>query len=126
VTEAEAAIADLDRELLAIGQVATLRRLQLVAGVQSILSSVDVRIVMRQYQPSELVGGIIQGDSFVILSPSEIIAANWPGTATAPGDKRVPKKGDQLIVQGIARTVQSATPYYPWGTLCRIELQVRG
>jgi hypothetical protein len=81
---------------------------------------------MRQYQPDELVGGIIQGDSFVILSPSEIIAANWPGTVTAPGDKRVPKHGDQLIVQGIARTVQTGTPFYIAGALVRLELQVRG
>lgn len=124
--EALAAINDLDEALLEVGQNATLRRLQLVSGIQSVLSSVDVRIVMRQYQPDELVGGIIQGDSFVILSPSEIIAANWPGTVTAPGDKRVPKRGDQLIVQGIARTVQAGTPFYIAGALVRLELQVRG
>jgi hypothetical protein len=124
--EALAAIADLDQALLEVGEDATLRRMQLVAGVQSVLSSVDVRIVMRQYGPQELVGGITQGDSFVILSPSEIIAANWPGTVTSPGDKRVPKHGDQLIVQGIARTVQTGTPFYIAGALVRLELQVRG
>jgi hypothetical protein len=126
VTEAEAIIAVYDAELAGVGQDIILRRLQLVAGVQSVRAEVICRAVVRNYQPSELVGGIIQGDTLVILSPTQISNADWPGAVTTPGDKRVPKHGDQIVIQGISRAVQVGTPFYVAGTLVRLELQVRG
>lgn len=81
---------------------------------------------LNDYRPEEIVGGIIQGDSRVILSPTQIIAGSWGGTPADGTDGRVPVKNDHLIVAGRARVVQAAVPFYMDGQLVRIELQVRG
>jgi hypothetical protein len=76
--------------------------------------------------------GIIEGDSLVIMSPTQIVAAQWPGgqVVTSPPsmlDPRVPRQGDKAIIAGKMRTVQAAAPiYFPSGALIRIELRVKG
>ncbi len=117
-----ATIAALDRALRTRGQDVTLQSLS--AGV--VTQQVTCRAFVRSYAPAALVGGVIQGDSQVILSPSEIAAAGWPGAATGPGDDRVPKKGDRLVISGLVRTIEAASPVYLADVLVRIELRVRG
>ncbi|MDQ0305332.1 hypothetical protein [Ancylobacter polymorphus] len=121
----EQALSALDRALAAHGQNATLRRYT-GTGPSRTASDVTVRVRLDDYRPEELVGGIIQGDSRVILSPSQIIAASWGGTPADGTDGRVPVKNDQIIVAGRARIVQAPVPFYIDGQLVRIELQVRG
>lgn len=120
-----AAVASLNRQLRLHGQNATLRR-YVGTGPSRTASDVTVRVRLDAYRPEELVGGVIQGDSRVILSPSQIIAAYWGGTLVDGTDGRVPVKGDHLIVAGRARIVQAPMPFYMDGQLVRIELQVRG
>lgn len=120
-----AALVALDRQLRLHGQNATLRR-YVGTGPSRTASDVAVRVRLDDYRPEELVGGIIQGDSRAILSPSQIIAASWGGTPADGTDGRVPVKNDHLIVAGRARIVQAAAPFYMDGQLVRIELQVRG
>ena len=88
--------------------------------------------IVRGYKPVELISGsgIVQGDSLVILSPSDIDRAQWPGgqLPTTVGDQRIPSKNlaDKIIRQGRTAAVQSANPVYVRGQLVRIEVQVRG
>lgn len=120
---------DLDQFLAADGQDVILRRL--TGTTNQVAVDCPCRAFVRGYQPKELAGGIIQGDTHVILSATDIIRAQWPGgepvtnppTATDP---RVPRKGDRVIIEGKARTVEYASPTSVNGILHRIDLTVRG
>lgn len=109
-----AAIAALDRGLAAAGQDITLRR---TTGTQLIPLDVACRAVVRDYAPAELVGEIQQGDTRVILSPSEMTNAQWPWP---------PRAGDFVVIAGRLRAVRAAPPFYVDNVLVRVELQVRG
>lgn len=123
----EESIAMLDRQLAAHGQDVTLRRL---TGTQLIPFDVVCRAFVRGYGPDELTGTIAQGDSLVILSPTEIEANDWPGpnSSATPdtSDRRVPRKGDKVVIAGRVRNVEAPAPIYLGGELVRINLQVRG
>lgn len=120
------AIAHLDAALARRGEDVELRRM--TGTSQQVAFSATCRAHVRGYKPEELVGAITQGDSMVILSPTDIERAQWPGgqEPDGPGDRRVPRKGDKVMVQGRLRNVEAAAPKYMAGTLVRIEMQVRG
>jgi hypothetical protein len=126
-TVAQIEIVELDRSLAVDGEDFVLRRV-IGAGHQA---NVDVlcRGFVRGYAPEELTETIIQGDAKVILSPSQIIRAQWPGGESVAGaglDRRVPRRGDKAIIQGKARNIEAAMPIYIADELVRIELQTRG
>lgn len=110
------AIAALNRALAAVGEDVTLTRNTLTLGVL-VPTAITCRAVVRGYQPAELIGGIIQGDSLAILSPTEIANSSWPGPV---------RHNDKLTVQGRERNIEAAAPIYAEGELVRIELQLRG
>ena len=91
-----------------------------------------VRAFVRGYKPDELVGGVIQGDSHVIIAGADIDAAQWPGGQPLQNppratDPRVPRKGDKVIIEGRLRNVEVADPVYMGtGDLLRVNLTVRG
>jgi hypothetical protein len=119
-------IAALDRAIARAGETVTLRR---ITGTSpQTFFDVVLSAVCRGYKPVELIGAIVQGDSLVILSPTDIDRVQWPGgqTPATIGDVRVPKVNDKVIQQGKPRNVQAANPVYVRGELVRIELQVRG
>ncbi|MBS7545114.1 hypothetical protein [Ancylobacter oerskovii] len=119
-------IADLDTALSHFGADAVLRRVTW-AGGNSTNDDVTVRIQARGYTPRELTGNIVQGDTKVILSPTQLVAAGWPTVPQTDGtDARVPRKGDKLVIAGRVRNVEAAAPIYVGGELLRIEMQVRG
>lgn len=110
----------LDRSLVrARSGTITLRRLPTV--------DVTCPASIRGYLPAELVNGITQQDCKVILSPTQINAAVWPGPQGSGPDIRIPSRnrGDLCIINGEIRTVQAAVGLYVQGVLVRIELQVR-
>lgn len=110
----------LDKSLARAGQTVTLRRLP--------TTDVICPASIRGYTPQELTSNITQQDSKVILSPTQINAAIWPGTQvpTLP-DIRIPSKnrGDLCEINGVFRTVQAGVGIYVQDVLVRIELQVR-
>jgi hypothetical protein len=120
----------LQRQLAKHGQDVRLQRVTQGPSGQQIKYSVNCRAFVRGYQPAELVGGILQGDSKVVLSAAEIEAQGWPGpnSSTTPTnqDRRVPRKGDDIIIMGKSRNIEVATPVYLNGELVRIELAARG
>jgi hypothetical protein len=137
MTPAEAT-AMLRRQLAAHGQDVVLQRIIQGAGGQQIKYRVDARAFVRGYQPAELVGGILQGDSKVVLSAAEIEQQGWPGPAASTPlstppvitpseqDRRVPRKDDDIKIQGKWRNIEVAVPIYLDGELVRIELTARG
>jgi hypothetical protein len=131
MTPAERQIAQLDRNIAAKGE---LVRLQRVVGTtpQSIFSA-EMRAWVRPYGTKEIIAGsgIVMGDYLVVLSPTGILAAQWPGGQSqgqiVAGDIHVPKANqDRIVIQGRTRAIKAVNPRYVGGTLVRIDLQVAG
>jgi hypothetical protein len=124
------AIDMLNRQLAKHGETVMLQRITSAAGGVQIKNNVQCKAFVRGYAPEELVGGIVQSDSRVILSPTEIDKEDWPGpnSSTTPTeqDRRIPRKGDNCKIQGRIRNIESSRPFYLNDVLVRIELQVRG
>lgn len=113
----------LDDQLAVVGQDVILRR---VNG-----PDVTVRVVMRAFRPEELVGGITQNDALVILSPTQIRNANWPGvtdTGVSPFNPPVwmPRRNDKIISLGRQFNVAYVKPFVVANDVVRIELTVTG
>ncbi len=129
VASAAEEIAKLDRSLAKRGEDVILQRT--TGTTNQATSSVKCRAFVRNYTAQELIAGIIQGESHVIISSTQIIAARWPGgvvatTPPATSDPRVPRTNDKVVVAGKVRNVQSATPIYIDGELVRIDVEVLG
>jgi hypothetical protein len=106
------AIAKLDRAIAKNGQTVSLRR-----GTSSApTATATLKAHVRGYDPDELVGGITQKDSKVILSPSSLKA--WPGGML--------QENDWITIDGRVRSIVAAVPLKMNDVLVRIELQVRG
>lgn len=116
----------LDRALARSGQTVTLRK---ITGTTSQTNTdVSCPAVVRGYSPNELVGDIIQQDSFVIISPTQINTAVWPiAQVDGQPDPRIPSKnrGDRCIINSVVRSVQAGVGIYIGTTLVRIEMRVR-
>jgi len=129
MTVAQFEIAQLDLSLAVDGEDFTLRRV--TGTVSPSNTDVSCRGFIRAYGPEELTVAIIQGDSKIIMSPTQIIAGSWPGGTPPNGpnaalDARVPRRGDKAVVQGKIMNIQDANPIYLDNVLIRIELAVRG
>jgi hypothetical protein len=127
MTPAEAR-ASLDAFLVDVGQTCELQR---IAGI--LTKRVTLRAHVRDFRMDELLGGngLQTGDSKIIISTTEIDAAQWPDAATLASvtttDPRIPIKGDRLVLStGRVRIVQAAWPApYVGDALIRIEMTVR-
>lgn len=125
-----AEIAALDDALERAGEDVVLRRF---AGKAPNQVSVDVtvRAVVRTVSADQVVGTIVQNDLNVVISPSQIIAAQWPGglrdgavqSAAAP---RIPRATDKIVIQGRERQIRIAKPIFVGGVWVRCDLVVAG
>lgn len=108
-------IADLDAALARTGEPVLVRRYTAPTGTpRPKTDSGELQAFVRPLKPEELVGGIDQSWSRVILSPAGLEAL-------------LPiAKGDKVIVQGRERNVQFPGPIFVQGTLVRLELMVSG
>lgn len=113
------AIGMLDRALARNGTVVTLRRYS-GTGPARTSEEISVRARSRDYEPAEVMGGITQGDSEVVLSPTQLAASTWGGGAW------MPRKDDRVVVGGRERTVLAVDPERIADQVVRINLQVRG
>lgn len=120
-------IAALDAALAKVGETIVLRR---VVGDLPNTVNIDVtcRACVRSYQPDQIVGNIKQTDSKVILSPSDIARAQWPGGVPEgdPISASLPRMYDRVVVAGRARSINVVDPIYVDGELVRLELNVTG
>lgn len=123
-------VASLDEALAYAGEDVILRR-TVGAGAAAVNVDVLVRASVRAFRPDELVGTISQSDSMVIISPTQIATAQWPGGQPVSGaihqaDPRVPKIGDKAIIQGRIRNITFVKPILVAGELVRVEMTVAG
>lgn len=114
-------IADLDVALAEDGEDIILRRI--TAGVNT---DVTCRAFVRGVSPEQLAAGVNQDNSNVIISPTEIIGAGWPGTTLIAGDARVPTSNDWLVIAGRLRKIGFVAPIYVAGELVRMDIRVTG
>lgn len=103
--------------LARFGRAMTLRRNTLAAGGVQIPLDVTVYGRTKNYQPNQLIGGVVQGDTEVTISNKEILAAQWPGP---------PKKGDIFQFDGRTAAVQAVEPKYLGTEILVYVCQVRG
>lgn len=108
------AIAMLDRQMAEHGQPVVLRRV--AANLPTIEKAVAAFV--RGYKSYELVGGIQQGDTMVIISPTTL--------AGSPFASAIPRSGDKMTFDGRLRNVQMVDLVTIAGTVVRINIQVRG
>ena len=119
----------LDRALPRAGEDVILRRA--VGAQNQVFIDVRCKALVRSPTTQELVAGFKQTDSVVILSPTEIRRAQWPG-GQPPGTvhPELPRgggaSGDKVRLQGRFRNVESVNPIFVAGELVRIELKVLG
>lgn len=118
ITPAEL-IADLDAALEEGGNTVTLRRLTLgPGGTQIPFDAEGLPASVRPLKPEELVGGIDQTWSKVVLSPTGINAAQWPLPI---------RKGDKIVeTSGKIRNIEFPGHISVQDVLVRIELMVGG
>lgn len=123
-------VRSLDEAVRDVGEDIIIRR-AVGTGSAAVYIDVTVRAVVRAFAAAELVGTLKQTDSLVIISPTQIAAAQWPGgqpvsAATFQADPRVPKVGDKAIIQGRIRNIDVVKPILVDGDLVRLELTVAG
>jgi len=125
----EDAISSLDRMLAANGQ--DIQLVRVTGAANQAKFAATVRAFVRGYKPNEIVGSIVQGDSMVTISATDIERANWPGpqvvkSPPVTADIRVPTTNDKAVIAGKTRNIAAAVPFYLDGQLVRIELSVKG
>lgn len=123
-------IAFLDEKLAQYGETVVLRRTVKRAG-SPVDSDVDVRAAVRAVGAEQIAGTIIQTDLKLILSPTQITTASWPGANenVVVGDttnQSLPDITDTVIVQGVSRQIKQARPFFVGGVWVRSELVVGG
>lgn len=127
-------IAALDRALAEAGEDVILRR---VVGQQPNVINIDVicRASVRTWRLKEenLVAGIAQAVLIVVISPTQIAAAQWPGgTPIVPGnpgltlDPSVPRRTDEIWIGGRKRSIEAVDAIAVAGVNVRYDMQVLG
>lgn len=125
-------LAQLDRRLNQRGEDIILRR---TVGT-SMQSNVDCRIpaIVRALTVEQLIGSVTQQNFFLIISPTHITKAQWPGGRTPavtgglidPADPSIPLNSDKVFIRGLLKVVQRVAPVFDAGECVRIELSVLG
>ena len=128
-----ALLAQLDRRLARRGETIYLRRS--VGTVNQSYVQCELKAIVRALTVEQLIGNITQQNYFLIVSPTGIIRAQWPGGRTlatspsgiiAPSDPRIPLTSDVVYLRGSQKAVQRVAPVFDRGECIRIELTVLG
>lgn len=108
-------IADLDAALLDAGTAITIRRYTAAAGSPRPKTDIDnVPAAVRSVRAQELVEGIDQTASTVVVSPTSL------------GALLPLEKGDKAVIDGRERNIELPKPISVQGVLVRIDLLVSG
>jgi len=108
-------IADLDAAFArGRGENIVIRRYTATTGNPRPKIDIPVRATVRPVKPEELIGGIDQTFSKVVLSPTGL-------SSLLPL-----KKGDKAVIQGRERSIEFPQPIFDGNVLVRINLLVAG
>lgn len=123
-------LSQLDEVLELYGEDVMLRR---PVGNNVSWNSVQCRAFVRLIGVSDdIIGTIAQQAYTVVMSPTQINNANWPGGAPSgaefPTDFRIPRKGDRIIRMSSGRimNVETAAGIYLDDLLIRIDARTMG
>lgn len=105
--------ADIAAEIAAEGRTVTLQRV--ATGVAPV--AVTCMAMIRGYKPTELVGGIVQGDMRIVIAATTLTDAGWP----AP-----PKKDDRVIIGSRRTTVHGVETVHIGDEDAKYVIQARG
>ena len=125
-------VRSLDAHLAVSGENIILRRIVGASQATQVNIDVTVRANVRLVKgPDELVNGIGQDDLRIIISPTQIANAQWPGggiDAAAPFnvDRSLPKRNDRVIVKGRMYTVENVNPLAVENVVVRIVMITKG
>jgi hypothetical protein len=114
--------AALDDALAAAGEDIVLRRRTVVGDV---VADVDVtcRARIDTVKADEIAGTVSISDLKLIISPTALMANNWPGGGEPP----VPRPTDFVVARGKLRQIKTVDPKYIGDEdLCRINLVAAG
>lgn len=126
-------LAQLDRRLEQRGEAIALRK-RTQAGSTTSWIDCTVPAIIRSLTVEQLIGSITQQNFFMIISPTHLTRAQWPGGRTpaatgsliSPSDPRIPTTSDQVIFRGRTTGIQRVAPVFDSGECIRIELSVIG
>ena len=122
-------LADLDDGLAEYGQNVTLRRTAAQAA-DNANHDVVVRARVDTIDIVQLASGVFEQTVHVIISPTQIIAAGWPGDGSEPSatieDPTQPMNGDVLLINGRSFVVGMVDPKVVGDVLVRIEMRAVG
>lgn len=126
----DAVIAALDRQLARHGEDIVISRVVKRGGV-NVTVSLTCRAFVQAVSADEIAGKITVDDLKVIISPTQIIAAGWPGAdenivAGNAVDQRIPKSSDKVLVQGRPREIKAPKPKLLDGVWVRSDMVVAG
>jgi hypothetical protein len=122
-------IAALDRSLARAGEPVTIIR---ITGTnQQLPTAVDCLAHVRLEGDQSTVGNVMQRRWSVIISPTEITAAQWPGGQAVGNppvqtDPRLPRKGDKISIGGKSMAIERADPVRVNGEVVRINIEAVG
>lgn len=123
-----AEIAALDSALARGGEDAILRR-KVGKSTNAVNIDVPVRVRTDVLSADQIAGKLTQNSLNVIMSPTQIMNAQWPGgiydgPITSPVDPRIPRATDFIVIQGKEREVVVSKPFIIGGVWVRNELRV--
>jgi hypothetical protein len=126
-------VAALDRALARMGEDIILRR---VFGIAPNQTAVDVkcRAKVTAISTEQTVAGIPATTFEIIISPTQIRDARWPGTTQPPlppfdVDQSIPRAGttDKVLMRGLPpKDVFFVDPVMPGDEVVRINMKVKG
>ena len=114
----------LDQALARAGENIIVRRI-----VDGSLVDLPCRAVVRGVTQEKVIGTILATDLEVIISPTEILAANWPSNPTivsGQADPRIPRITDFVVAKGKQRQVKFSDPIFVGNEWVRCNLLVAG
>lgn len=119
-------VSSLDRANAVAGEWVTLKRME-PGTSPPIYRAVSCRATVRGVRPEEVIGTIKLTDVRIIMSPTEISRAGWPGLATGkPADKSVPMINDKVVVKGREMQISFADIIYVGDAWVRANLIASG
>lgn len=127
-------LAQLDRRLARCGETIYLRR---TVGTQNqSYVQCELPAIVRALTTEQLIGGVTQTNYLLLISPTHIIKAQWPGGKVpgvpssggiiAPSDPRIPLTTDFVYLRGSQKAVQRVAPMFDRYECIRIELTMLG
>jgi hypothetical protein len=123
----EQALSALDRTLEQHGERVILRRL--TGAAPQAWFDAPVRARVAEARPTELAGQTVQMLREVVISPTALVRAGWPGPVAEPGPPGtafLPRSNDRVVIDGVEQAIEAVDVRRIGDVPVRINLAVHG